>query len=165
MLKKMFQEYNKKAFTHHYILGFYKDGQVFMVKATSRTVSKVLKLDKASRGGGCSLRFRPNKKQKELLLKKACVLCSKDFFNEQVKNSKYNKGEIFEKLITEKCGQEWKKDNIPFTKAGDLKVNGISYQIKFEKATFITEKALQGLNKKPLQGKVRKNKKRFSSKG
>ena len=69
----------------------------------------------------------------------AKVLCSAKFFNEQVANSKYNKGEIFERLVTEWYGQEWEKDNVPFTDDGDLTVDGIAYQIKYEQATFITE--------------------------
>ena len=103
----------------------------------------ILKLDKASRGAGYALRFCPNNAQKAFLLAKgATVLCSKEFFETSVKNSIYNKGEIFEKMVTESFGQEWEKDNIPFTEAGDLEVNGIAYQIKFEKATFTNEKIL-----------------------
>lgn len=58
------------------------------------------------------------------------------------KDSKYNRGEIFEKMVTELNGQEWEKDNVPFTDDGDLTVDGIAYQIKFEKATFTSEKQL-----------------------
>ena len=53
--------------------------------------------------------------------------------------SKYNKGEVFEMLVTQHYGQTWVKDNVPFTEDGDLTVDGIAYQIKFEKATFINE--------------------------
>ena len=67
------------------------------------------------------------------------VLCSEKFFDELCEMSKYNRGEIFEKLITEHFGQVWTKDNIPFTEAGDIEVDGIAYQVKFEKATFINE--------------------------
>ena len=72
----------------------------------------------------------------------AKVLCSEKFFDELTSESKYNKGEIFEKLMTELNGQEWEKDNVPFTEDGDLTVNGIAYQIKFEKASFINEKQM-----------------------
>lgn len=74
--------------------------------------------------------------------KGAKAICSKEFFEETVKNSKYNKGEIFEKMVTEYFNQEWKKDNVPFTEDGDLTVNGKAFQIKFEKATFTNEKTL-----------------------
>ena len=59
-----------------------------------------------------------------------------------VETSKYNRGEIYEKIVTEFFGKEWEKDNVPYTEAGDLEVNGIAYQIKFEKATFVNEKGL-----------------------
>ena len=39
-------------------------------------------------------------------------------------------------------GQIWEKDNVPFTDDGDLTVDGIAYQLKFEKATFINEKQM-----------------------
>ena len=68
-------------------------------------------------------------------------------FDDMVKESKYNKGEIFEKLVTEQYGQEWEKDSVPFTKAGDIEINGIAYQIKYEAANFTTEKTLASLSK------------------
>ena len=81
------------------------------------------------------------------LMPKAQMLCSEKYFEELVANSKYNRGEIFEKLVTEYFGQVWVKDNIPFTEAGDIEVNGISYQIKFQKATFCNEKSLASLER------------------
>ena len=66
-------------------------------------------------------------------------------FEAMVKGSKYNRGEIFEKLTTEAAGQKWVKDNVPFTEDGDLTVNGTKYQIKYNKATFANEKSLAGL--------------------
>ena len=114
-------------------------------------------LDKASRGAGYSLRFKPTLNEKYMLMANgATPLCSDRRFNAMLKetyiNNKskevnYNRGEVFEKLVTEYAGQEWEKDNIPFTEAGDLDWNGIAYQIKFEKATFTNEKSLANLKK------------------
>lgn len=143
LFESMIDRYNSLAYTHNYIWGFTFKGNVYMAITDSAVMPYVCKLDKASRGAGYSLRFKPDTKQKVLLLSKgAKVLCSKDFFETTVKESKYNNGEIFEKMITEYFGQEWEKDNIPFTEAGDIEVNGIAYQIKFEKATFTNEKTL-----------------------
>jgi len=64
-----------------------------------------------------------------------------------VADSKYNRGEIFEKIITEKGGQAWEKDNLKFTEVPDTIIDGIGYQIKFEKATFTNEKSLASLEK------------------
>lgn len=146
LFEMMINRYNEKSYTHNYIYGFFFQNLVYMVETTAESMPYILKLDKASRGQGYSLRFCPTMAQKTLLLSKgAKVLCSKEFFETSVKESKYNKGEIFEKLVTESFGQVWEKDNVPFTEDGDLTVNGIAYQIKFEKATFTNEKTLARL--------------------
>ena len=143
LFEKMINRYNELSYTHNYIYGFYFQNVVYMVEATADLMPYILKLDKASRGAGYSLRFCPNRNQKAFLLSKgAYPLCSKDFFETSVRESKYNKGEVFEKMVTEYFGQVWEKDNIPFIDDGDLTINGIAYQIKFEKGTFINEKTL-----------------------
>ena len=146
LFERMINRYNELAYTHNYIYGFTFHDLVYMVKTTADVMPYVLKLDKASRGAGYSLRFCPTTEQKVLLLTKgAQVLCSKEFFDTCLKESKYNKGEIFEKMVTEYYGQEWTKDIVPFTEDGDLTVNNVAYQIKFEKATFTNEKTLARL--------------------
>lgn len=143
IFESLINRYNELSYTHSYIYGFFFKGAVYMVKADAEIMPYILKLDKASRGAGYSLRFCPTMDQKVLLLSKgAKVLCSKEFFENSVADSKYNKGEIFEKLVTEHFGQVWEKDNIPFTEDGDITVNHVAYQIKFEKATFTNEKTL-----------------------
>lgn len=138
--RTLVQFYNKHAFTHKYILGFVLNGSIYYVTVDGSDLDLVTVLDKASRGAGFALRFKPNKAVKNYLMSLgAQVLCSEEFFNDLVKMSKYNKGEIFEKLVTEVNGQEWTKDNVPFTEDGDLTVDGVAYQLKFEKATFINE--------------------------
>ena len=140
LFNKMVEFYNSKAYTHNYIFGFNYKGNVYMVKTTSKILAYVLKLDKASRGKGYSLRFKPNNTIREMLLAEGAeLICSVEMFKSLVADSKYNKGEIFERLVTEWFGQEWEKDNVPFTDDGDLTVDGIAYQIKYEQATFITE--------------------------
>lgn len=142
LLESMINRYNELSYTHMYMLGFEFQGNIYMTIADSNILPYVLKLDKASRGAGYALRFCPNKTQKVLLLPEAQLICSKKFFEETVKNSKYNKGEIFEKMVTELYGQVWEKDNVPFTEDGDITVNNTPYQIKFQKGTFINEKQL-----------------------
>ena len=138
--RTLIQFYNKHAFTHNYILGFRMNGNIYYVIVDAKELDFVTKLDKASRGAGYSLRFKPNKAQKSYLISLGAeVLCSEEFFDELKTMSKYNFGELFEKLITEMNGQTWVKDNVPFTEDGDLTVDGVAYQLKFEKATFITE--------------------------
>jgi len=149
VIKKMLQDgYNSVAFTDNYILGWETDHVVYMAVCDRELVDRVTCLDMASRGAGYALRFKPNKSQKMLLMTCGAVaLCSEKYFNDMVAESRYNRGEIFEKLVTEKFGQVWEKDNVPFTEAGDLEADGISYQIKFERATFTNEKSLASLMK------------------
>ena len=145
VLEMMIGGYNRLAYTDKYIIGFAFNGTIYYGFATAEMIDRYLILDSASRGAGYALKFKPRKDEKIALIT-ACnmkAIASKKFFEEIVTDSKYNRGEIFEKMITEKFGQKWEKDNIPFTDAGDIVINGIHYQIKFEKASFITEKTLK----------------------
>lgn len=148
VFKKLIDGYNELAFTHDYIFGFIDRGNVYMAISSSDMLPFICKLDKASRGAGYSLRFKPTKTQKELLKTEQLIcLGSEAYFNNMVANSKYNKGEIFEKMVTEYYGQAWTKDSVPFTEDGDLTVNEIAYQIKFQGATFTNEKTLANMMK------------------
>ena len=143
MFNHLIEGYNKLSYTHNYIFGFEYKGVIYATTVTNEVLPYVLKLDKASRGAGYALRFKPTTEQKLFLLAKGAeVICSSELFKNEVDNSKYNNGEIFEKMITEKFGQIWKKDSVPFTDDGDVTVDGIAYQIKFQKATFTNEKSL-----------------------
>jgi hypothetical protein len=145
LFASMIDRYNDKAYTHEYIWGFVYKHNVYMAHTDNTAMPYVCKLDKASRGAGYALRFCPNTDQKLYLMPKAEVICSEEYFNDMVENSKYNNGEIFEKIVTERYGQTWEKDNVPFTKDGDITVDGVAYQIKFQKATFCNEKSLANL--------------------
>ncbi len=145
LFNHLITEYERLAYTHNYIMGFEYDGVIYASYLIGSDLPYVCTLDKASRGQGYSLRFKPTKAQKQYMLMSAEVVCSSYAFASMVAESKYNKGEIFEKLMTEKFGLEWEKDNIPFTESGDINLENISYQVKFEKATFINEKTLARL--------------------
>ena len=143
MKKTMIDFYNERSSTHHYIFGVSYKGTVYAVHAESDVLPYQLMLDQASRGAGMALKFKPNNDQRiALIAMGAEVVCSTAELERLFKTSKYNRGEIFEKLVTEMYGQTWEKDNVPFTKAGDIEVDGVAYQIKYEKATFLTEKQM-----------------------
>lgn len=142
--------YQNYAYTHNYIFTFCYKGVVYavtMFDVHTAELMNITKVDKASRGAGYSLRFRPTNAIKQYLVAMgADVLCSVDYFNSLVKSHKYNKGETAEMLVTEQLfGQEWVKDSVPFTVAGDIEDNGIAYQHKHEGATFCNEKTLRNL--------------------
>jgi len=147
MFEYLINEYNRLAYTHNYIFGFEYKGVVYSVKTTNEILPYILKLDKASRGAGYSLRFKPTNAQKVMLIAKGAeVVGSAEWFKAEVESNNYNIGENFERLETEKVGQTWTKDNTPFTIDGDLTVDGVAYQIKYQGATFTNEKTLARLN-------------------
>jgi len=147
LLLNLIDRYNALAYTHEYIFGFVFCGNVYFTHTEADILPTILSLDKASRGQGMALRFCPTKDIKAALMPNATLLCSKEYFEEQVASSKYNKGEIFEKMVTEWHGKKWHKDTVPFTQDGDLTVGKTAYQVKFEKATFTNEKILAKLER------------------
>ena len=67
-------------------------------------------------------------------------LCSVD----ELTVSKYNRGENFERVITETLTETvWVKDSIPFYRQGDIQLNGEEIQIKFDAAELTNEKTLK----------------------
>ena len=138
-------QYTALAGAHKYIFGFTMKGVVYMAIVDESVLPYVIKLDVASRGKGYCLRFRPTTAQKMTLMTYATPLCSEAFFNSVYASSKYNKGEIFEKLVTEYFGQVWHKDSVPFTQCGDINVDGVEYQIKYQNASFIDETTLHNI--------------------
>jgi hypothetical protein len=144
ILAKMVKFYNSYAYTHNYMVAFNWEKMVMVAFVNGSDLEKITILDKASRGAGNALRFKPNMAKKNWLMEncETFALCPVANMESLFESSKYNKGEIVEKLITEYFGQIWEKDNIPFTEDGDLTVDNIAYQIKYEKATFINEKQM-----------------------
>ena len=132
----MWKTYKTISAAHTYILGFEFDNKIYMV--IRKQVGQFISCEKASRGQGMGLRLRMKSADRKRLAKKAVCLGSVNRLSEM----SYNKGENFERLVHKYYGQEWKKDNEPFTKCGDIRVDGIEIQIKFDGATFTNEKTL-----------------------
>ena len=144
--EEMVKKYSETAYTHNYICGFVFNHKVYAVYMDKSEIQSVIGFGIGSRNRGKSLRYRPTKSIKKMMLTLGATFIGfeNDFMNE-VKNSKYNKGEIFEKRITEKAGQVWEKDSVPFYKGADLTVGNTPYSIKFQEATFCTEQTLSRL--------------------
>lgn len=137
---EMFGCYEKLNKAEKYIIGFAHKGQVYM-RMVEHINPDMVTLESASKNQGVSLRFRPKSAHKaEMLIESICLGAV-----EMLIDSKYNKGEMFEKAVTEYYGQEWVKDCVPFHKAGDINLNGVEIQIKFEKAAFCTSNTLKRL--------------------
>lgn len=125
-----------------YIVGFVLDGALYMVEM-ARIAPRFLNVEEASRNQGTNLRLRLKRAQKEALAKKAICLGDADVLT----TGKYNKGENFEKVVTEYFGQEWVKDTVPFYVQGDICLDGKEVQIKLDTATLANEKMLNKLKR------------------
>ena len=61
-------------------------------------------------------------------------------------DTKHNKGENFERELTERwTAERWVKDSVPFTVAGDIRIDGVEIQIKLDGAELTNEKSLANL--------------------
>ena len=152
--RTMINHYRNHSAAEKYIIGFTYNHELFMTEV-DEIMPRFLTVEQASRNQGENLRLRVRKPLKEQLLRThECIsLGSAD----QLKADKYNKGEIFEKLVTEYFGQTWEKDIIPFWVQGDINVNGVEIQIKLEDATLCNTKQIaknfykRGLTKQSTQ--------------
>ena len=139
--RTMINTYRQFSAADNYILGFIYDKMLYMVRV-AEIMPRYLNVEEASRNQGENLRLRLKKAHKAQLMKKAPIcLGSADCLND----SKYNKGEVFEKLVTEYYGQTWTKDNIPFWVQGDININGEEVQIKLDSATLMNTKQIAKL--------------------
>lgn len=150
MTSTMMTAYIENAFTHHYIIGIKDNGIVKACFTTDTILPMITKSATASRGNGKSIRFKPNNKQREYLKQNAERIeniCSIEELEERARNvgKQVNRGIAFEQLLHEKIGEQWKHNNTTFQTDGDIHINGIAYQIKFEQATFCNEKQINRL--------------------
>ena len=139
----MIKTYRKYSVADSYILGFIVDKMLYMLEV-AEIAPRFLNVEEASRNQGENLRLRLRKAHEASLMKKQPIcLGSADCLNAE----KYNKGEIFEKLVTEYFGQVWKKDTVPFYKDGDITVDGKKIQIKLDSATLMNTKQIKNIKK------------------
>ncbi len=142
--------YTNAAATHNYVFTFEYARNVWALcfrDLNSDKLQTLTKLDRASRGAGLALRFKPTNADKVALVAMgAQVLCSVAYFNDVFASVKYNRGEVAEMLVTEQMfGQKWVKDSVPFTVDGDINADGVKWQHKHQGATFCNERTLHNL--------------------
>ncbi len=143
--------YNRKAFTHSYVFGYAFGGVVYAAKVekADNLLPFITCVESASakNGGGYALKYKPNKTIWIAICAAATEvlpICSVDYLEELNKNSKHNRGQLFEELVANAFGGELNTcANAKFTDAGDLTINGIAYQVKYSKATFTNEATMQ----------------------
>ena len=137
--------YARKSAAHKYALGFVYEGKLYVVVLSFAELSRFFKLDRASskRGGFAKIRIKLTAKDRAELSAKAELLGAEDLL---MKDAKHNKGENFERELTERWTAEtWVKDSVPFYVAGDIRVDGVEIQVKLDGAELTNEKVLAGL--------------------
>lgn len=148
------ENYVNLSATDKEILCFARGGMVWAVEVhgvDSAFLFAVTMLEQ--RSSGWTLRYRPNKKQQDLILSKAKrveIICTLDFLEAEKANHNNNRGDTVEDLVTIKwCGVQPKARNTKFTDCGDFSLNGFEYQVKYGAktgaATFTDEKTINNL--------------------
>lgn len=133
--------YRQMNCSEMYILGFIRKHRVYLIHYDGEIPPRYIRYCQASRGFGGQIRFDPIVKYKDQLIRKGatCIGDESELFPTSCKN----RGERFEKLVFEMAGQEWQKDCVPCWVAGDINIDGVEIQIKFEKATFTDEQKIK----------------------
>lgn len=138
--------YGKTAFTHKYLFGWTENSDVYAVFVEWDSFKNLLlKNDRAatSKGGALKIRVKADTRARAILKKSAFILGR---IEELVEDKKHNKGENFERMAAEKlCGTQWKKDSIPYYKAGDIEYKGQAIQVKFDGAELTNAKTYENI--------------------
>lgn len=139
--------YYAHSAAHKYIVGFDYHGRLYYTLFADAIDSELVQFGRASskRGGYAKLRVRLNKAAKLALIEagRAVEIGGTELLDYE---DQYNKGEHFERLITERLtGSTWVKDSVPFNVAGDITVDGVEVQIKYDGAELTNERVLARL--------------------
>jgi hypothetical protein len=138
--------YGRTSFTHEYLFGWIDGDKIMATFIEWSNFSRLLlKNDKAatSKGGMLKIRVRADSKARAILKKSAFIIGNID---ELTSDKKHNRGENFERIVTEKlCGEQWQKDSIPYYKAGDIVYKGKSIQVKFDGAELTNAKTYENI--------------------
>lgn len=143
---EMINRYNALSASTAYIIGFVLNGLLYYT-ISAHIADQFLKYDRMSskRGGWAKIRVRLSSADRKALVEcgRAVLIGSADLLTDV----KYNKGECFERVITESLtGEQWVKDSVPFNVAGDITLNGEQVQIKFDGAELTNEKMLMRIS-------------------
>ena len=144
-MTEMMTEYSARSASHVYALGFVANGNLYAKTMNFSELSHFFKLDRASskRGGFAKIRIKLTSKDRAELTETAELIGAESLL---VKDSAHNKGENFERELTERWTAEtWVKDSVPFNVAGDIVVNGENMQVKLDGAELTNEKILSKL--------------------
>ena len=123
-----------------YIIGFLMNGKVYEIILNALPTWLVtMDRESTSHGGARKLRLTLTAMNKARLMNAGAAYIGTV---DEILTSRKNRGEAFEKYVTERAGQVWKKDSVPYYVDGDLTVGATKYQIKFENASLANENTI-----------------------
>jgi len=137
--------YHAMSAADAYIIGFPRHGKVYAVRVSFNELCTCLRESRKSsaRGGAYQLRvYIPSvEMMKFIATGRATAIADESELDATFNGKKLNKGDAFEKLVTEKlAGKNWEGHNsVPFYKAGDVNINGEEIQVKFQNAELTNE--------------------------
>lgn len=146
-----FRYYNRLAGCHAYLIFFQYGKEIYMAECDriaqkwcyeSRESHRRNKAGEIVGGGEQKWSMRMNKAHKEQLINKgAKVVFTVEEFNEMPYK---NKGQRIEGWLHREYDLgEYKPDSKRFDKGGDVVINGIEYQVKFENASLTNVRVLR----------------------
>lgn len=142
---EMLETYNAHAGAHVYLLGFVRKAKVYYFTTDfAELTSYTRHSTTSSHRGGCNqirIYIRSSVIDELLESGRAQYLCDDSIFEAQ---DSYNRGDHFERAVKELLtGEEWHKNKDPFWTGGDVRINGVEVQVKFNSAELTNENTLQ----------------------
>jgi hypothetical protein len=159
-MKKVTSEYRAElvkhwetAYTHHYIMAVEWQGNVeaYLIELDLNGLHIMFSDKPTYSKGQTVIKYRHNKAKRDYLIANATdsfILCTVDELKTKCRVKINRKGEQY----TENCGEcfEWQmaerfgikqneKANLSYREGGDLVINGIHYQVKYERAGIAVE--------------------------
>lgn len=140
MKDELLRIYVETTAANRTVFGFEYQKRVYMAILDAIPAQWVkLAKESSKRGGENKLRLEVNKTEKAKLLRKAVMVGTLDIIN----TIKGNKGDSWEKWVTEHYKQVWSKKTTPYYEDGDITVCGERLQIKWENATLANESTIR----------------------
>lgn len=154
----LFEMLNEIEYTHRYIFSYIEKGNIYASFVEDASDLLPLICDKGREstksGGGVAYHFRPNQKQRDLIKSVAVstvyICTEKEMEESRASYERHlNRGQFAEIVIARHFnGKLNDKPNADLTSGADIEINGIEYQIKFNRATVCGETPLTNLYNK-----------------
>ncbi len=148
-----FRYYNKLSGADKYLIFFHYKGNIYMVES-EKIMPRwcAVAYESSSKGGYQKFRMAMNNTHKEQLIRKGA---NKVFTVGEFEEMPYaNKGHRCEWWLHEMYDLgEYKPDRERFDKGGDVCINGIEYQVKFENASLTNVNTLHNAQKDARKNK------------